>query len=427
MNTGIGICRATLPPTTIKFVATRDSVVNALLLAYVALTPLLLIPVAGMLGASDLLFFPAIALSLIVARPRHFATPHLLMAIFLVMVGASLLQSRDFEYVMKWVRLIGITLPFFLAAFCTVSLQKIVRVFFWSGLVAILIGIVMWWFNVTPFEDEANQRLWLENGDSRVRASGLFGNSGAFGALIAMWTVTCGMFAINAERPSKLVLATILLVSILGLLASTSRVCLFAIVLGLGTGITCMLVTRLRHRGFRLSGSTISLGIFSIIVMIAALCLIAPQLMEAEWLNATMSRFDPRAHQSSNKFLSGRVTIWQHYVSSMNEWGIFGVGYKQGKLHFATSPHNQFLAVAAECGIPCLCVFLLFVVNVISTAILRRRDKPLEAMICIAVIFTFLSDSMGGEPLGSWQITPITMLFLGICVSRFGQPDFDAG
>ncbi len=421
MNTRTGTCNPGLRRTTLTIVMTRESVVNSLLLAYAFLTPLLVIPVAGLLGASDLLFIPAIAATVLVGRLRKCVTSHFLLAAFLILVGVSLYQTDDLSYVLKWGRLIGISFPFFLACFSTLTLRQVIRVFFWSGLFAILTGIVLWWFDIALFAEEANQRIWLDNGESRIRAAGVFGNSTGFGALIAMWTVTCGMQTISEERPDKRILAAILLTSIVGLACSTSRVSLAAIVAGMGAGASFMFAAHLKRRGFRLRGSTISLAILVLVVTLGTLCLIIPQLMEQEWLQVTYSRFDPRAHHSSNSFLAGRVAIWREYLASIDQWGVLGVGYKQGYLHFSSSPHNQFLSLAAECGFLCLCMFIVFVANIVWNSFAYRMEKPFEAMMCLAVIATFIADSMGGEPLGSWQITPVTMILLGICVSRFAN------
>ncbi len=409
--------------TTFRIVLSRESAVNHLLLAYAWLTPLLIIPVAGMLGASDLLFLPAVAVVLLFGKLKHCLTPHLLMVGFLMLVGISLYQTDEIKYVVKWIRLIGITFPFFLAACSTVTLQQILRAFFWSGLVSILMGIGLWWFDVVLFAEEANQRIWIDSGESRVRAAGIFGNSGAFGALVAMWTVSCAMLTISQKRPSKLMLATVLLTAIIALVSSTSRASLFGIFAGLGAGTAFLGLHHLARRGTGISGSTISLGIFLIGVTVATLCFVVPQLMDPQWLEVTFSRFDPRVHQSSDSFLSGRMAIWKDYLSSMSDWGIFGVGYKQGHLHFSTSPHNQFLSLASESGVLCLGVFLLFVANVLSSAVGQRRIKPFESMMCIAIMATFLADGMGGEPLGSWQITPITMILIGICIRQFAAKD----
>ena len=149
---------------TLKIVLTSESVANALLLCYVALTPLLVLPFGGLIGTSDLLFFPAVASLLLVGKVRQFSTSHILLASFLFLAGVSLYQAREFSYVIKWVRLIGIAFPFFLAGVSTVSLQRILRVFYWSGLFSILVGVVLWWFDITLFAAEANQRLWIEGG-----------------------------------------------------------------------------------------------------------------------------------------------------------------------------------------------------------------------------------------------------------------------
>lgn len=405
----------------LKIVLTSESVVNALLLCYVALTPLLVLPFGGLIGTSDLLFFPAVASLLLVGKVRQFSASHILLASFLFLAGVSLYQAREFSYVIKWVRLIGIAFPFFLAGVSTVSLQRILRVFYWSGLFSILVGVVLWWFDITLFAAEANQRLWIEGGESRVRAAGIFGNSGAFGALIAIWTVSCGLFALLQKRPNRLVLATILLTATVSLISSASRVAFVSIVAGIGAGGSLMLAEHLRRRGFRLSGRTLSPIVLSVVVLVATIYFVVPQLMDSDWLSVAYSRFDPRAHSSSNSFLSGRVTIWRHYIDSMDQWGAFGVGYKQGRLNFSASPHNQFLALAAECGLLCLCAFALFVCNIAATAVRRSRDAPIHSMVCLAVLTAFVADGMGGEPLGSWQITPITMILLGTCVRILAQ------
>lgn len=263
----------------------------------------------------------------------------------------------------------------------------------------------------------------MDNGESRVRAAGVFGNSTGFGGLLAMWTATCGMMTLSDRRPNKLALAVILLTALVGLVCSTSRVSLASMFAGIGTGTTLLFANHVRQRGFRLSGSTMSLAVIAVVVIIATVCLVIPQLMDQEWLNATYSRFDPRAHRSSNGFLTGRLTIWREYFRSINEWGVFGVGYKQGHLQFAMAPHNQFLSLAAECGFLCLCMFLLFVANIAFRALASRIDRPLESMMCLTVMAAFVADGMGGEPLGSWQVTPVTMILLGICVGQFARKD----
>ena len=400
----------------LRFVVNQESAVNALLIAYVALTPLLVIPVAGQLGASDVLFFPALALFALVAKVRRLGWAHVLMAAFLLLTGVSLVATQDFQYVVKWGRLIGIVLPFFLVPFSTVTINQVARVFFFSGLATITIAVVLWWFDIVLFADESNQRIWLGGGESRVRAAGLFGNSGAFGALIAMWTVICTLHTLCQPRPDKLVLATILCSTTVALLASTSRASLMAMAAGIGVGVACLTWARCQQGGLKITARTVSLVGFAAVVFIACVGFVIMYLMDAQLREATIARFDPFAHRSSNSFLSGRIAIWSDYLESIEKWGLFGVGYKQGHLHFASTPHNQFLSLAAESGFPSLILFVLWSGNLVAVAVKRYRRQPIAAAICLSVMAAFVADGMGGEPLASWQVTPITMIVLGICL-----------
>lgn len=413
--------RSTSTTSPVAFSASRESVINGLLLIYAAMTPLLVIPVAGLLGASDVLFFPTILAITLFGRASGDLRSQLLLLLFYIFVGFSLFRTEDPTYIFKWIRLAGILLPFFLASNATISLQRVIPVFFWSGLFAISLGIVLWWLNASLFEGENNQRIWLENGESRIRAAGHFGDSSAFGALVSMWATVCGCYYIAGKQNSKWMLTVVLAVSFVALLGSTSRASAAGIIAGVGAAMVFYFLSAINKCEFFLPRKTISIAALSLLLVAFLVWGVSPLLMGSEWLEVTFARFNPSHFEDSNSFLSGRIEIWKDYLSSIKSWGLLGVGYKQGHLHFASTPHNQLLSLAAENGIPCLLFFLFFLTNLIAIAIKNRDRLPFDSLVCLVAVSTFLADGLGGEPIGSWQVTPVTMLILGLCVSHFSS------
>lgn len=397
------------------------SISNALAILYCLLTPLLVIPVFGLLGASDLLLLPTIFVCLI-ANPRcKLGVPELLLLAFLSLTIASTLPNDDRTYLTKAVRLVGIVSPFFLASQLRIEKSILARVFIGTGMISILIGVILWWLDLTLFEDEANQRIWLEDGTSRVRASGLFGNSGAFGSLIAAWTIVCVCELLTHSKSLLIYLPIVLFVSALGLLTSSSRASLLAVSGGLLTIASIFGLRGLILRKKGISKNQVA-GFIAFCLAVTVGGLSSVFALGLDYVLVALERFNPFTSVDANTFLSGRVDIWEEYLKSFDKWFLLGVGYKQSELHFSMSPHNQFLAIAAECGIPALFLFLAILFS-LGARLFSPIDRILkENLVSTPLLVSFVFDGMGGEPIGSWQITPIIFLFFGLELSSGREP-----
>ena len=293
---------------------------SLLVVAYCGLVPVIIVPIGGESFSlcEPLLLLSAITLFFVrpLAPPR---IHHIAMALYLAATLISLWQIHDSELLAgsakRWVRLVAIAVPLYLPLGLAVSrrqAQRANKAFLWGGLLAIAIGLVLFWLQI-PIREES-QKLWLGNGHAAIlRASGLVADTAAFGHLVAVWAIVALGYLWIENVPRRLgwsfVVGALVLYAVV---VSSSRGALIDIVAGLFT--LCIL----KKPGRRIQKNHAVLGL--LVAMAAAVgfagLMFASNLQGPPGeIQGSLSRFLGGNSPSINTFSSGRLENWSSYLS----------------------------------------------------------------------------------------------------------------
>ncbi len=327
-----------------------------LAVAIALLCPIVAVYIGGdVLGASDPLML-GVAAVLILGRRRGKAEAcYWMLAVFLLVAFTSLVQidsSRvQVRSAMKWIRLVGICLPFYLGLRLRVDVQLLRRVgwaLFWGGTVALLAGLVIYQLQI-PIRTEG-QRLYYRGG-SFYRAGGLIGETTAFGHLIATWSTLSFGLLIWAQRVRqwKWVLAVIVglggcMVFMASSRAGMLNMLVFALMLwSIGK------FQRRTLKNVLMAGAL--LASMLVILQIGVMTTRRTQVTGAsEKVVRQVERFIPV--NSANEMSSGRLEAWQKYARIIRNHLWLGCGYKTAtRLMPGHTPDNSVLSALLETGI----------------------------------------------------------------------------
>jgi O-antigen ligase len=391
---------------------------SLLVVAYGALVPVIIVPVGGESFSlcEPLLLLTAVALFF--ARPL--APPrvqHIAMALYLTATLISLWQIGDSELLVgsakRWVRLVAIAAPLYLPLGLDVSrrqAQRAIKAFLWGGLLAIAIGLVLYWFQI-PIREES-QKLWLGNGHAAIlRASGLVADTAAFGHLVAVWAIVSLGSLWNENNPRRLRWSFVAGALVLYVVVvSSSRGALIDILGGLFT--LCVL----NRPRLRVRRSRAALGLLiGLAAAVGCLLIAANAQTPSGELQGSLSRFFGGNSGSVNNFSSGRLESWSSYLSECANYLLCGTGYKT-----ATSvlpgrfPDNALLGILVEVGIPGLACMLFFLGSILWGLWRQHRAGNAYAKLVLALWIGQIVHAMTADTFTLFSTMPFVYLLTAI-------------
>lgn len=391
----------------------------AVLMAF--LVPIVVVPVGPRLGISDPLL-PAVAIVLLLSRVRgRLEACHWLLMAVMAIAFVSLFQINDSRYQvlagLKWVRLVGIALPFFLGARMVVEprlLRRVAWSLFFGGIVAILISLAVWWLQI-PIRD-SQQEMYYRGGGSEFRAGGLVGETTHFGHLTATWmtVVASCLILVAPVRRWKLVAAILLGLGGLAIFAASSRSAIVNLA-AMAAGYFVLQYYRPRHLSNALV--TILAGFLFLVLSLVGLK-IADQsgvLPSTSKLSKQVDRFLPTESNSINRFSSGRIDSWKRYMRIGDRHLLLGCGYKNSpSLIPGRVPDNSVLSTYLETGIIGLFAVTAFTLTLIFALVRQGRLGNPYATLFAAVWCGQAAQALLGDTYTLWLSMPVLYLTTGM-------------
>jgi O-antigen ligase len=276
-----------------------------------------------------------------------------------------LIAHPDFPLLLsKCLRLLGILAPALLFGVISISdsyWRRIIRTFYWSGLISVLYGIIAFYFQ-WPF-GTAVQRYYYDPDSYLRRAGGVFQDSSAFGHLLATWAAVAILFHArnSANRTVHVIITTA--VTAVGLYACLSRAAI-ANLLAVVALMCALPATDGRAVGKRhLAG--------------AAVCGL---LLLAVVSRDVRERFTNQAEFTSSRIVktwtavlegvealddsaANRLTTWRRAIEIWEDHPLLGTGYKSLVQFYGIYSDNTLILAMTETG---LLGALLFCIGVIS-------------------------------------------------------------
>lgn len=109
---------------------------------------------------------------------------------------------------------------------------------------------------------------------------------------------------------------------------------------------------------------------------------------------------------------SGRMGIWTKCIDVVKEKPIWGCGTDISAFWATNVPHNEFLQLAAENGIPAFLMYVTGLVLLFMNKIKKRKELTTEEIILGSACFTYLFSSFFGVIV--YYSFPIYWIFMGI-------------
>ena len=396
-------------------------------IAYGVLIPVIAahLPGVGGVGAADLLLPVAFFVCFCVKPKGRLQISHLALMFFITAAMISLLQiqtAKDaVDCSIRWVRLLGILLPFFFGLFFSVNrhlIDKTITAWACGGALAIVIGITLHALQIEVRSGQ--QKLWMDGG-SQIRAGGLIGNSGAFGHMTATWCTICVgyLLSVSKHRYRFVGIAACMLVAGYVVYVASSR----ATVMHLGVASMVLVVLTPTARKFRQWLMLLSVfGLASTVVLGCAAMTLGGAgggKLENNALKTNLERFIPGLGDAS-EFSSNRSENWPEYIEMMNHSVLSGWGYKMGVRLHEESPDNSYISVMLETGIFGFACMALFVCAVLVRLVgLYLVDDP-YAVVLIATCFGQLANCLTSDIYTFWITMPVVFLLLGLVLQPRG-------
>lgn len=138
------------------------------------------------------------------------------------------------------------------------------------------------------------------------------------------------------------------------------------------------------------------------------------------------TQFDANSLDASS---GDRLKLWKGASAMIQEHPLFGVGYfmfEKKVLHYWTGrqshdPHNSYLLIAAEMGVPALLVFCLMIWLIFSSSrkLYKRSQDPFIKSIALGMlggISSLLVSNLYGSRLNYIEVTAYFWILSGIIV-----------
>lgn len=385
-----------------------------LLLAYVALAPVLVFHVSGQpFGAVDLL--APLGILALLRGPHTMQLQVVLFWTFLISLlagSAYLLMSGQANVtdmdILRIIRVMCIFIPFLLVLqmqdFSRIFMLRLMRVFLWSGSIACLIAIVLLYLNIKVRD---TQQMNWSDGDASLRAGGLLGNSSDVGHIAAiLGTVAIGYRVLNPAYGRAYIFP--LGIALYTAYVSSSR----AAVLQLVVALFVLMPLLFRKR-------RIFMPFFALPFITGLIIVNWDDIKAALGTNFMARRFDILNLTGDSTFFSvnSRLDSWNRSWELFGESPFVGVGYNGIYSETGRSGDNSFISILTEGGLIAGSAYVLLWISIVW-AILRSseiRTRLVGLAMVSAEIAQMLTVDTHRQP-----TTTAVVLALIACLMRVG-------
>ena len=236
----------------------------------------------------------------------------------------------------------------------------------------------------------------------RLQGLGYYANANEFGKLMCTAIPFTAMFVVRGGLVVRLVAIAAIIAMTVVIGETLSRTCFVT----LGVVLASAIVLRGSGRIFKKIAIT---GIVGVILLFGLTYLPGPLQERAQSIT----------EYSTDKSFQGRVRSWDQGFQMVSWYPVFGVGKGQWGEYHGRSPHNSYVQVLAETGIPGFILFMS-VVWVSFRSVTRHLLKVSNSKsIDLYVIGLAIASSYCGYLfyifLGNQGYSPWTYFYFGLC------------
>jgi hypothetical protein len=328
-------------------------------------------------GLVDLIGLPLMLL-LLIKMPRSAIFFFLFVFLSTAVISILNVQTSKIKTLFSVYRLCAIYAPFALALtlqWSPQSAERALRVFWWGGLVGVMIGFGVYW--VFGAVREHQQALHLgDSGGMVYRAGGVLGNSGGFSHLITGWAMAaiCLRWLGFGRLPRWQMLITLALL-VYGVLVTASRSTVLQVVFAVFFSVVFMM------RAGRSNAGRIVPVVGVLAAAVLFLLPIASMFVDANFLQGVMERFGMTDSRSLTQ--TSRWDNWAQLIHMLG-WTPFGIGYKTTTVVTSINVDNSYLRIFFEQGVLGLLSFIGFWMLVLFNLLVGSTDPQVRRIKAVA-------------------------------------------
>lgn len=236
----------------------------------------------------------------------------------------------------------------------------------------------------------------------RLQGLGYYANANEFGKLMCTAIPFVSILLIRGNLIIRLISLAAIAIMLTVIAETLSRTCFVTIIIVAGAAIM------LRGSG-QLAKKAVITGVFGILLVYGMSYLPGPLQERARSIT----------EYSSDKSFQGRVRAWDQGFQMVSWYPIFGVGRGQWQEYHGRAPHNSYVHVLAETGIPGFILFMTIVWTAFRNATEALTETRGDKSIDLRIIGLAISASYVGYLfyifLGNQAYSPWTYFYFGIC------------
>lgn len=378
-------------------------------LPYCFLSALIVMPVGnGGIGFSDVWLLVA-PLCVLISPPRSLFWVHYFALFYVVIALASILAvspSERSDSFFRWLRLVGIFFPFFMAtsfSFDRQSARSLMK-WLWLGVsFSVVIAIFMYVNDLELMKSE--QKIWVD-GEPMNRLSGMTGNTAVFGLSLALLLVL-SVYLKMAGAINYLWFSVSIPLILASIIISSSRTAAMCSVVGLMTYL--IYSNSLKVRGLVALLVAVLIGL--------PLLALAMSFFDSGLVEESVDRFVFSKSTNAVDFSSGRLASWIAIVNNFEEYLLLGVGYKNGLSAHGAYIDNAYLSAFYELGLVAFLLLISFIFSLYKKLSSIGIGSRPERGLGVSVLSILVLGGMTADVYGLWAITPSIFCVFGVLLS----------
>ena len=334
-------------------------------------------------------------------NPGQLARPNLkqdkIIAYFVGFVALGLLLMARGELVSQFMNLLSSVLIYFFVTRLVKTRKDLVTLLVLLTIGTLGLGIeAMRSFYLDPQTPFANTVT------GRLQGIGYYANANEFGKLMCTAIPFAAIFVFRGSIIVRLLALGAIACMVLVIGLTLSRTCFVVLVLMVGSAIMLRSGGRIIYKGIML--------VIAGFALLTALTYLPGPLQE---------RAQSILEYSEDTSFQGRVRAWEQGFQMVSWYPVFGVGKGQWTKYHGRAPHNSYVQVMAETGLPGVAMFFAVIwlsfsriANYLSDV---ARDKRKElSIVGLAIGASFLG-YLFYILLGNQGYSPWTYFYFGLC------------
>jgi len=213
----------------------------------------------------------------------------------------------------------------------------------------------------------------------RLQGLGYYANANEFGKLMCTAIPFVAILLIRGNLTIRLISLAVIVVMVIVVAETLSRTCFVTLIVVAGTAIM------LRSSGQMVKKAVIT-GVFGIVLLYGLSYLPGPLQERAQSIT----------EYSTDKSFQGRVRAWDQGFLMVSWYPVFGVGKGQWTEYHQRAPHNSFVQVLAETGIPGFILFMAIVWTAFRNTTEHLTDVRKSKSIDLQIIGLAIASSYVG-------------------------------